>query len=314
MEPSTLQKHGVQISRRYNASPERVFEALVNPVALAKWFAPNDEMTVVAEFDPVPGGRYRVEMRHSLGNVHTVGGIYETVDAPNQLVFTWKWEGEQMGAMGESRVAISLKEVDGGTELTLVHDGFPAQEMADQHKIGWTGILWRLERLFGESALQAFSVTLALNRKLFANALDGISADQLKNRPTNKENHLLWIAGHLAHTRSMIAQTLGATIESPLEIFNEALNADTDYPGLDEIMDFYKKATHEIIIRIPEASAEMLASDPPFPLPISDQSIYGMLTFLAQHEAYHVGQMGLLRKQLGFEATSYADRTNGSAA
>lgn len=33
-----------------------------------------------------------------------------------------------------------------------------------------------------------------------------------------------------------------------------------------------------------------------------------MLTFLAQHDSYHVGQMALVRKHLGFDAMSYAER------
>ena len=303
-----MQKHGVQITRRYGAAPAKVFDALVNPASLAKWFAPNDEMTIKADFDPVAGGRYRVEMCHELGNRYVVGGIYETVEAPKKLVFTWKWEGPEMGALGESRVAITLTPIDGGTELTLTHDNFPAQEAADRHKEGWAGCLWRMERLFGESALQAFSVTLAINRKLFTNALDGITTEQLQERASDSTNHLLWLAGHLAHNRATMANFLGSTIESPLEVFNGELDPNATYPSLDEIMEFHTKATHAILERIPLADEALLTSDSPIKFPIADSSVHGLLTFFAQHEAYHIGQMGLLRKFHGHPATSYADR------
>ena len=308
METPTMQKHAVRITRRYAAAPERVFDALVNPASLAKWFAPNDEMYLKADFDPVPGGRYRVEMHHMLGNVHTVGGAYVTIDRPTKLVFTWTWESTPMSELGDTRVTIKLKPIDGGTELTLIHDGFPAQEAADNHNMGWVGCLWRMERLFGDSALQTFSGILAVNRKLYTNALDGITEAELKDRTSPQTNHMLWLAGHLAHNRGTMANMLGASVESPLEIFSGTLDPDADYPGLEAITEFYLAATHQLLDKIPRATPELLSADAPYQFPVNDHTILGALGFFAQHEAYHVGQMGLVRRQLGHEATSYADR------
>ena len=307
MEATTINKHAVRLTRRYPAAPERVFDALVNPSSLAKWFAPNDEMSVDAEFDPVPGGRYRVEMHHMLGNVYTVNGVYETVDAPNKLVFTWQWEDEPMSEIGESRVTFLLKPIDGGTELTLVHDGFPVKEAADNHNKGWSGCLWRMERLFGDSALATFSNILAINRKLYNNALDGVAKDDLLKRPSDDANHMLWIAGHLAHNRATMANLLGSDIESPLAVFNEALDVGAAYPGLDEVLEFHTVATHALLDQIPLADEALLTGPAPFEFPINDKTMLGTLGFFAQHEAYHVGQLGLLRRQLGHPATSYAD-------
>lgn len=308
MEQATMTKHGVRISRRYPASPERVFKALVNPEALAQWFAPNDEMAVEGDFDPVVGGRYRVRMKHELGNVYTVGGVYEEVDAPRRLVFTWKWEDEPMSAFGESRVTIELAKIDGGTELTLSHDGFPEEAVANNHKSGWTGCLWRLERLFSPSALQTISVALALNRKLYTNALQDVTPEQLTSRTSDATNHMLWIAGHLAHTRAMMANLLGAEVESELEMFSGEIQPDADYPPLEKILELYTQYTHALIDQIPLADEERLSSTSPYPFPINDPSLLGTISFLTQHEAYHVGQLGLLRKHVGLPATSYADR------
>jgi uncharacterized damage-inducible protein DinB len=43
-------------------------------------------------------------------------------------------------------------------------------------------------------------------------------------------------------------------------------------------------------------------------LPGADGTVLGALAFLAQHESYHVGQVALLRRQLGLPAMSYALR------
>jgi uncharacterized damage-inducible protein DinB len=40
---------------------------------------------------------------------------------------------------------------------------------------------------------------------------------------------------------------------------------------------------------------------------VSDGSVLGAVAFLAQHESYHMGQLGLLRKALGYPPMSYTD-------
>ena len=51
--------------------------------------------------------------------------------------------------------------------------------------------------------------------------------------------------------------------------------------------------------------ASVLASDSPVNVPFGDKTMKGFLAFLMHHEAYHIGQMGILRKYLGNEAMKY---------
>jgi len=39
--------------------------------------------------------------------------------------------------------------------------------------------------------------------------------------------------------------------------------------------------------------------------PVDDSSMGGAIAFLVQHESYHIGQMALLRKFLGYPAMTY---------
>jgi uncharacterized damage-inducible protein DinB len=41
------------------------------------------------------------------------------------------------------------------------------------------------------------------------------------------------------------------------------------------------------------------------PFPGSDRTILGGIAFLIQHESFHIGQLALIRRQLGFPAMSY---------
>ena len=80
-------------------------------------------------------------MQPAAGKTFTVGGVYREIASPSRLVFTWKWEGEEMGAMGETLVTVTLDERRGEhgveTEVRLQHSGFPAPEARAAHNDGW---------------------------------------------------------------------------------------------------------------------------------------------------------------------------------
>ncbi len=144
--PSPSLDTTLEIKRTLQAPREKVFEAWTDPEKLNRWFAPSDEYEVSAECDPRPGGSYRIQMTHKDGNVHTVVGEYREVSPPEKLVFTWSWED---GTVQGSLVAVDFRDVDGATEITLTHSGFPSAEWRDKHNEGWNGCLSRLEALSG---------------------------------------------------------------------------------------------------------------------------------------------------------------------
>jgi glutathione S-transferase len=133
----------LRIVRSFDAPRQQVFAALTESALLSQWFAPSDEFEVyVDRFDAVVGGAYRIEMRHKNGDVHTCIGTIQEFDPPERLVYTWSWEG---GEMGETIVAWDLREKENGTELVLSHDRFPNDEAVAHHTKGWTGIVGRLQ-------------------------------------------------------------------------------------------------------------------------------------------------------------------------
>lgn len=136
----------LRITRTFDATRREVFDALTKPEELSKWFAPSDEFEAyVDRFDTEVGGSYRIEMRHKDGNVHTCIGTIREIKAPERLVYTWRWEG---GEMGDTRVTWELRDADEGTELILTHDQFPNEEAKAEHSKGWNGCLARLDRVF----------------------------------------------------------------------------------------------------------------------------------------------------------------------
>ena len=132
----------LRLERSFAAPRERVFRAWTDAAELARWFAPTGEHTTkVIALDVRVGERYRIEMHSPSGNVYTVVGTFREIRPPERLVFTWAWEGKDMG---ETLVTLEFRDRGGSTDLLLTHELFPTQEMRDEHARGWTGCLDRL--------------------------------------------------------------------------------------------------------------------------------------------------------------------------
>ena len=50
---------------------------------------------------------------------------------------------------GQMLVTVGLAEVDGGTEVKITHEGIPAAEVCEGHKVGWNGSFDKLGRCYG---------------------------------------------------------------------------------------------------------------------------------------------------------------------
>jgi uncharacterized protein YndB with AHSA1/START domain len=142
---STGDVPALRLERRFAAPRERVFRAWTDPAQLTRWFAPSDQhSTNVISLDVRAGGRYRIQMVSPSGNVYTVVGTFREVRPPERLVFTWTWEGKDMG---ETLVTLEFNDRGGSTDLVLTHELFPTQDVRDEHSGGWDGCLSRLATL-----------------------------------------------------------------------------------------------------------------------------------------------------------------------
>ena len=117
-----------------DASPETVWEFLVDPDKLMRWKGIN------VDLEPQPGGIYRCEVIPG----HTARGEFVELDRPNRLVYTWGWDGESNVPPGSSTIEIELASEGDTTSLRFVHN-LPTAEAAASHTTGWDHYLDRLE-------------------------------------------------------------------------------------------------------------------------------------------------------------------------
>jgi uncharacterized protein YndB with AHSA1/START domain len=134
----------VTIVRRIKASPAKVWAAITRPDQMIQWWGPDAGPTLRADVDVRPGGRFSVVFRLLNGDEHNPTGIYREVVPERKLVFTWDLPGER-----DSLVTFLLKPIDGGTELTLLHEHLPNEAERESHEQGWRGLLDKLPLFLG---------------------------------------------------------------------------------------------------------------------------------------------------------------------
>jgi uncharacterized protein YndB with AHSA1/START domain len=132
---ATTETTSVERQVSIDASPETIWEFLVDPDKATRW------MGLSATLEAEPGGLYRVEVIPG----HTARGEFVELDPPRRLVYTWGWEeGESSVPPGSSTIEIELVPEGDATTVRLLHSDLPNAESADSHGHGWQHYLDRL--------------------------------------------------------------------------------------------------------------------------------------------------------------------------
>ena len=129
--------------RHIAARPEVVFDAITTPEGIAHWWGPDAGPVLLAEIDLRVGGRFKVRFRMLDGTEHESSGEFLELVRPAHVAMSWRWLGGE--SEGESRVEISLRAIDGGTELIFTHALLSSEQARQEHKEGWSGALDKLE-------------------------------------------------------------------------------------------------------------------------------------------------------------------------
>ena len=107
-------KRCVRIEVTYRHPPERVWRALTDPAAMADWLMAND-------FEPRVGHRFQFRAKPQPGWRGIVDAEVLVVDPPRRLSYSWLGDPSWKRP---TTVTWTLVPRDGGTLVTLEHDGF----------------------------------------------------------------------------------------------------------------------------------------------------------------------------------------------
>ena len=119
------------------------------------WRVPAGMTGEVHEFEPREGGAVRISLTYddparkgkTAAQTDTYRGRFVELVPDERVVEVVEFETKDAALSGPMTITIALRDVDGGTEVTAVHDGVPDGVPPEQNEEGWRGGLEKLAAL-----------------------------------------------------------------------------------------------------------------------------------------------------------------------
>lgn len=141
-----MSSHTIRLHRVLRAPPERVYRALLDADALAKWLPPHGFTCKVHHLEAKLGGTYKMSFTNfTSGHSHSFGGAYLELVPNQRIVHTDQFDDPNLP--GEMQTTLTLREVFCGTELSVVQEGIPAMIPPEACYLGWQESLILLAQL-----------------------------------------------------------------------------------------------------------------------------------------------------------------------
>jgi uncharacterized protein YndB with AHSA1/START domain len=131
------------VRRRIHATPEKLFAAWTEPAHLVQWWGPQGVACPAAEIDLRVGGAYRIANRFPDGTIVWIAGVFELIEPPDRLVYTWRLESQD-GPL--ERVTVCFDRLGASTEVVVTHERIADEATRTSHERGWGGCLDSLVR------------------------------------------------------------------------------------------------------------------------------------------------------------------------
>lgn len=155
--------------------------------------------------------------------------------------------------------------------------------------------------------------SLEISHGYAADCVADIPDEMLARQPSGVKNHAAWTLAHLAVSLQLVGETIGAgewLAPEWLSQYGTGSTPKTDrraYPALEAMLGALKEGRERVLLRIEAGGAELLAQ------PLAQEEISRHLpTFghvvtqiLVAHTAYHVGQLQVWRRAMGFGSVGY---------
>jgi uncharacterized protein YndB with AHSA1/START domain len=136
----------MRVVRRINASREAVFRALLDPEAVARWRAPKGMTTIIHEFDPREGGRFRVSLVYdtpagqgkSSRDRDTYHGRFVRLVQDSEVVEAIEFETDDPALRGPMTVTTALSDAESAphVDVSVTFDGLPAGVSPADNELG----------------------------------------------------------------------------------------------------------------------------------------------------------------------------------
>ncbi|QQV01298.1 MULTISPECIES: DinB family protein [Chryseobacterium] len=144
----------------------------------------------------------------------------------------------------------------------------------------------------------------------FLMALDQIAEEDALKRVEGKTNHIIWMAGNFLDMRYAMGNILGLDEGFEFKDYffqGKALDENLDYPTLKQLRESFHKISPLVYRKLLEVSDEDL--DKAFPMGMNidffPETVLNFVGMCIGREDYLCGQIGLMRRILGYEGIKY---------
>ncbi len=154
------------------------------------------------------------------------------------------------------------------------------------------------------SEIRALRAQLALITEVVEASLADITHEESVRSAIPGVNDMNWVLGHLVQVNAGILELLGRpgdprSADLAYYAAGERTGGDdTDEWGLSDLRETFLQQTALIDKALTDAPPELLAAAPP---PGFEGELRDFLHFITFHQGYHVGQLGMLRRALGYD-------------
>ncbi len=145
-----------RITRHIKAPRAKVYDALIDADAIARWKVPTGMTSHVHAFEGREGGTFRISLTYDAptgtgktnARTDTYHGRFVQLLPNERVVEVDEFETADPAMRGEMTITITLSDADdGGTELVAIHDDVPPGVSTADNEAGWQSALARLAAL-----------------------------------------------------------------------------------------------------------------------------------------------------------------------
>jgi uncharacterized protein YndB with AHSA1/START domain len=141
-----MANNSVSLHRVLKASPEKLYRAFIDPIAIASWLPPYGFLCTVHEMNVQEEGTYKMSFHNfSTGNSHSFGGKYIEIKPNEFLKYTDEFDDPNLP--GVMVTSIWLKKVLVGSEIKILQEGIPSAIPLEMCYLGWQESLEKLAKL-----------------------------------------------------------------------------------------------------------------------------------------------------------------------
>ncbi len=131
--------------RHVRADRTSVYRALLDADAVQRWMVPDGMTSVVHEFDPCEGGKFRISLTYddptgtgkSDPRTDTFHGRFDKLVPDSEVVQVVEFETADPSMQGEMTIIYRLVEADGGTDVIGIHQHLPPGVAPADNELGW---------------------------------------------------------------------------------------------------------------------------------------------------------------------------------